>query len=119
MERGQTRPAPGVLRSRPGRRSLGLVERGGGVRGNDGLFHPHPSPLPSRERGWLSGAGATRPSIRPVTLTLALSHRGRGDDSGAGATRPSIRPVTLTLALSHRGRGDDSDGASAAVSPSP
>ena len=51
MEWGQTRPAPGVLRSRPGRRSLGLVERGGGVRGFVGLF----------------------------TLTLTLSHRGRGD----------------------------------------
>ena len=51
MERGQACPAPGVLRSRPGRRSLGLVERGGGVRGNVGLF----------------------------TLTLTLSHRGRGD----------------------------------------
>ncbi len=48
MEWGQARPAPGVLRLRPGRRSLGLVERGGGVRGNDGLF----------------------------TLTLTLSHRG-------------------------------------------
>ena len=34
MERGQTRPAPGVLRSRPGRRSLGLVERGGGRQGS-------------------------------------------------------------------------------------
>ena len=32
MERGQTRPASGVLRSRPGRRSLGLVERVGGRR---------------------------------------------------------------------------------------
>ena len=34
MERVQTRPAPGVLCSRPGRRSLGLVERGGRRQGS-------------------------------------------------------------------------------------
>ena len=94
MEWGQARPAPGVLRSRPGRRSLGLVERVGGVRGFVGLFHPHPSPLPSRERGCCARqvpacAGMTGGSAGMTgeceglsscfTLTLTLSHRGRGD----------------------------------------
>ena len=64
MERGQTRPASGVLRSRAGRRSLGLVERVGGVRGFVGLF----------------------------TLTLTLSHRGRGDGSDGASAAGSPSP---------------------------
>ena len=71
MERVQTRPASGVLRSRPGRRSLGLVERGGGVRGFVGLFTLTPGSSPGQ--------------------VLAPSHRGRGDGSPARGqpARPS------------------------------
>ena len=62
MERRQTGPAPGVLRSRPGRRSLGLVERVGGVRGFVGLFTLTPGSSPGQ--------------------ALTLSHQGRGDIRG-------------------------------------
>ena len=67
MERGQIRPAPGVLRSRRFRWS----KRGGGVRGFVGLFTLTLA-LSHRGRGDGSGAG-----IRSgVPLTLTLSHVG-------------------------------------------
>ena len=60
------------------------VLRGNGV--DVRMVHPHPSPLPSRERGLIG------------VLCFSLGSRLRGND-GVSA------PFTLTPALSHRGRG--------------
>ena len=56
-----------------------------------GGFHPHPNPLPSRERGSFdrlrTNGGGRAQDERRFTLTPTLSHRGRGGPStGSGRT---------------------------------
>ena len=84
--------------------------------------HPHPCPLPSRERG-PEAAGDGFPfarerqfgrCVRGVTLTPALSRQGRGGrrQPGMGSRLHGndgcgrcVRGVTLTPSLSRQGRG--------------
>ena len=94
--------------------------------GNDGKEHPHPNPLPLRERGqdhpsaaWNKGYAkvASRERGRDGFTPRRNydSHRGRGGgmDSGSGAVMTGRN--TLTLTLSHRGRGGGMDSGSGAV----
>ena len=86
--------------------------------------HPHPSLLPSREKGSEPARERRGRTPRPVTLILAFSPQGRRDLSlrgNDGGRTP--RPVTLILAFSPQGRRDlslrgNDEGAHPAPSPS-
>ena len=88
------RSAGSRLRGNDGR------ERGndGGVRGNVELFHPHPNPLPSRERGCCT---------RQVPACAGMTGECEGMTGGSAGLSSCF---TLTLTLSHRGRGDVTPG---------
>ena len=72
--------------------------------------HPHPSLLPSREKGSEPRGNDedARAYSSPITLILTFSPQGRRDLSLAGTTgtpAPTPPPITLILAFSLKGEG--------------